>query len=262
MEDLPEITTDELKERVFYSFSKTAGKLARLFEMPLKEARKWFEVAYYDVLSDEGLSQHRAAEVLGVSTRKVVQLASALKTNFYRPEQQGGLPRRIEFMLWAGEMSEGRIRQSLGDADDAEIEAALQQLVDEERVVRKPGRTTYYEVPSGKFRLFQDDWIARIDGLNNHLSNVLDGIYARFFDDSDQAFARTLTFRCREDDLDELREVYEDIIFPKLHELEFKLDKDPDADPETDAVEVRLSLNWAPHRYYERVVDSEPEDES
>ncbi|MFB6351742.1 MAG: hypothetical protein ABEN55_12685 [Bradymonadaceae bacterium] len=208
------------------------------------------------------MSQKDAAEVLEVSTRKVVQLARALKENFYRPEQKGDLPRRIEFMLWAGPMSEGRIRQSLDDADDEEVEAALDQLVEQKRVVRKPGRTTYYEVPTDKFRLYQDDWISRIDGLNNHLANVLDGIYARFFDDSERAFARTLTFRCREQDLDELRELYEDIIFPKLHELEFKLDKDPDLDADTDAVQIRLTLNWAPHRYYEKVTESDSEDES
>ncbi|MFB6351743.1 MAG: hypothetical protein ABEN55_12690 [Bradymonadaceae bacterium] len=44
--DLPEISTEELEQRVFYSFVKAAGKLARLFGMSLKEARRWFEVGY------------------------------------------------------------------------------------------------------------------------------------------------------------------------------------------------------------------------
>ena len=252
MSDLPEISTEELRARVLYSLVKAAGRLAHVFGMTLKDVRSWLEIAYFHELDEAGFTQREAAELFDVSPRKVAELARRLKENFFRPEQEGGLPRRIEYMLWAGSMSEGRIRQSLGDVDDAEIERALDQLVDEERVVRREGRTTRYEVPSDEFRLYKDDWIARIDGLNNHLSNIVDGIFARFFEDDDRAFARTVNFRCKPEHVEELRELYEEEIFPTLARMEKEVDRDDE-----EALEMGLSLNWAPHRYVEGVLEDD-----
>ena len=242
---LPEISEEELQERVLYSVLRAAAVLARLFRFPLKKVVSWLEVAYYHELRDHGFTQKDAAEFFGVSTRKVVQLAGRLKRNFFRPEQESELPRRIEFMLWAGPLSEGRIKQGLRDVPDEEIDEALDQLVTRERVHRSDGRTTYYEVPSSEFRLFEDDWIARIDGLNNHLENVIDGVFARFFRDDERALARTLNFRMKREDVEKLEELYEDVVFPTLAELE-KQSEDADED---ETLEMSLSMNWAPYRY-------------
>ena len=253
MSELPEISEEELRARVFYSLVKAAGRLARAFGMQLKEASSWLEISYFHELDEAGFTQGEAAELFGVSKRTVVNLARRLKENFFRPEQESELPRRIEYMLWAGEMTEGRIHQTLKEASSEEVDQALDQLVEQERVLRHDGRTTRYEVPRAEFRLYKDDWISRIDGLNNHLSNIVDGIYARFFEEDDQAFARTVNFRCKPEHVDELRELYEEKIFPELARME----KETEGDDEEGTVEMGLSINWAPHRYIQSILDDD-----
>lgn len=244
-DDLPKISDDELQQRVIYSLLRPAARLARLFGVPLKEIVGWLELAYFHELKDAGLTQRESASLFGVSTRKVAQLAARLKQNFFRPERDEELPRRIEFMLWAGPESEGRIIQSLDGYTPDEVRHALELLVDQERVVRTDGRTVYYEVPRSEFRLYQDHWMAKIDGLNNHLFSVVDSIFGRFFKDDERAFARTLNFRIRKEDIGELRKLYEEVIFPRLRDL------DEAAKNADDAEEVGLSINWAPDRMTE-----------
>lgn len=242
-EELPEITDDELEQRVLYSLLGAVAKFARVCAFPLKSVVGWLEVAYYHELSRQGLSQSQAADFFGVSTRKVSQLAARLKQNFLRPETEIGLPRKIEYMLWAEPLSEGRIRQSLRDYSDEEIEAALEKLVGQERVNRREGRTVYYEVSDSEFRLYQDNWLSRVDGLNNHLTNVVEGVYARFFEDEPNAFARTLNFRIKKDRVEELEALYQDVIFPRLSELDAEAQA---AQDDEETIEMGLSINWTP----------------
>ena len=244
--DLPEISDEELRGRVIYSMLGPAVRLARLFRVPIRELTEWLELAYYHEVKDAGLTQRESASLFQVSTRKVAQLAARLRENFFAPEREAELPRRIEYMLWAGRASEGRIRQAFeAEYDRAEVDRALERLVRQERAVREAGRTTYYTVPRSEFRLYRDNWLSKIDGLNNHLSNVADGVLARFFGDASQAderaLARTLNFRVRDDDLGELRRLYEEVIFPRLAALDAKA-----ADVDDDTTEMGLSITWAP----------------
>lgn len=257
-ENLPDIPENEQQRRVIYSLLRPAVRLARRFSIPLKEMVHWLELAYFHELKDSGLTQREAASLFDVSTRKVAQLAARLKQNFFDPERDEELPRRIEFMLWAGPESAGRIHQSLSGYSKAEIDRALQLLVDQERVIRRDGRTTYYEVPSSEFRLYRDRWLAKIDGLNNHLVSVVDSVFGRFFKDDSRAFARTLNFRIRKDDIAELRTLYEEVIFPTLRDLDEAAKASPDDGG--DSVEMGLSINWAPHRITEQTGDDDETD--
>jgi hypothetical protein len=253
-DDLPKISDEELRERVIYSLLRPAVRLARLFGVPLKEIVASAELAYFHELKDAGFTQRESASLFDVSTRKVAQLAKRLKQNFFKPERDEELPRRIEFMLWAGPESEGRIHQSLPGYSKEDVRHALELLVEQERVVRKEGRTVYYEVPRSEFRLYQDHWMPKIDGLNNHLFSVVDSVFGRFFQDDERAFARTLNFRIRKEDIDELRRLYEEVIFPKLRDL------DEAAKASDDDVEMGLSINWAPHRLTELGLTEQPGD--
>ncbi len=214
--------------------------------VPLKDIVGWVELAYFHELKNAGFTQRDSASLFDVSTRKVAQLAARLKQNFFKPERDEELPRRIEFMLWAGPESEGRIFQSLDGHSKEEVRHALELLVAQERVLRVEGRTTYYEVPKSEFRLYQDNWMAKIDGLNNHLFSVVDSVFGRIFRGDERAFARTLNFRIRREDLDELRKLYEEVIFQRLRDLDA-------AAKDGDSVEMGLSINWAPDRLTERL---------
>ena len=140
-------------------------------------------------------------------------------------------------------MTEGRICQSVDDASDREVEEALDQLVAEERLERvDEGHTVRYRVPDTEFRLYETNWMACIDGLNNLVGNLTDAVVGRFFDGDDRSFARALNFRIKESDLEQLHAMYEEEIFETLKALEEEVD-DPEAD---DVVDMSLSTLWAP----------------
>lgn len=244
-DDLPEIDRDELHRRIVYSLFRPVSRLASVFGLSLKELTSLLEIACYHQLKRASLTLEEAADALGVSRRKVAQLSKKLKKNFFDPEREHGLPRRIEYMLWAGEMTEGRIRQAIPDEDDEAITEALDQLVRQERVVvEDEGYTKTYSVPDSEFRLYENNWLARIDGLNNLLRNLTDAVIGRFFENDASAFARTLNFRMRRSDIDQLRELYESEIYPTLRDLE----ETADGDPEAEVVDMSLSALWAPQR--------------
>lgn len=245
-DDLPEISEVELRMRVVYSLLAPAAKLARRTSIPLKELTSLLEMACFHQLRKVSMTLREAADKLGVSRRKVADLSKQLKQNFFRPEHAHGLPRRIEYMLWAGPMTEGRIRQSISEYDDAAVEEALETLVEQDRVVvDEDGYATEYAVPDSEFRLYSNNWMARIDGLNNLMTNLYDAVVGRFFESDDRSFARTLNFRMREQDLDELRELYEEEIFETLAELEERVEE---TDENQEVIDMSLSTLWAPDK--------------
>lgn len=231
---------EELRGRVVFSMLRPAILLSRAFELPLRDVRKWFELAYFRELRRQGLSVRQASDALDVSVRKVAELSAELKRNFFDPERVEGLPRRIEFMLTNGPMTEGRIRQALSEHPEAEVDAALAQLVEQLRIARIPGRTPVYTVASRETRLVRPGWRARIDGLNQLVSTVTSVVWGRFFRQDAAAFARTLQLRVRQRDLQKLNELYELHIWPALREL------DAAAADDDDAIPLSVSVLWGP----------------
>lgn len=235
---LEEPGPEELRGRVVFSLLRPAILLSRVFALPLRDVRKWFELAYFRELRRQGLSVREASEALDVSVRKVAELSAELKRNFFDPERAEGLPRRIEFMLTNGPMTEGRIRQALSEHSDAEVDAALGLLVEELRVERISGRTPVYSVAARETRLVRPGWRARIDGLNQLVSTVSEVVWGRFFRNDARAFARTLQLRVRQQDLQRLHDLYEQHIWPALRGL------DEAAADDDDAIPLTLSLLW------------------
>lgn len=242
VEPLPEIPLAELERRVLYTMLAPCVNLARGFTLPLKELAHLVETAYYHELKRSGFKQSDAAEVLGVSSRKVVTLSRQLKEIFRAVELEGTLPRKIEFLLWTGPQTEGRLRQFFHEHSEDEISASLKTLQRDGRVKRLNKRPAEYFVEGRNFRLYKENWIARLDGLNNLLGNVRDVIKARFFERDERAFARTLSFRLRARDLEELQALYEEVIWPRITELEARVEDAEDADT------FNLSVLWAPHQ--------------
>lgn len=248
---LPEISEAELWRRVIYAFMRPPVEFGRQISISLKEILGLLEMAYFHRLRDNDLKLTEIAEFLGISRRKAVQLSNKLKQNFSKSDQPQSLKRRILFMLWAGPMTEGRIAQALSDVDKDEVTEALVELEREDRVIKEGGRTPKYSTPTDEFRLYRDNWMAKIDGLNNLLQNLTNAVVGRFFDDEENAFARTVTFRMPKDATGELKRFYEETIWPKLVELD-------EASKEADETEkIDLSILWAPFEYLEQRGNSE-----
>lgn len=243
MEDIDE---KEIAERVLYALLGPPAKIARVFSFPLNVVRERFEMAYYHETKRQDMKMKEVAELMDVSMSKVALLSRALKENFGSSEELE-LTRRIEFMLWVGPLSLAKIKQVLPNATKKQINAAIRELLAEKRIKKiRRDQTTVYQLEIDVDRRVWDSWLAKIDGLNNVLRNVTDAVFARFFTDESAAFARTLTFRIKREDVPRLKQFYEQELFKFIQELDAETEGDEDALP------INLSLFWAPYDFLDQ----------
>ena len=213
-------TSADFGRRVVYALLGPVVRLAEELEVPLKHLQKWVRLAYFQELRARGMRVADASRLLAISEPTAARLSRELKTTFLAPEAEHELPKRIAFMLWSQPLSRARIVQALGADHDAEIDAALGRLVTEGRITLREGRTPTYELLAEEDRLVQSGWPARIGALSSLLGNLSDVVQQRFFDESAQAFARTVSFRVRKCDEAELGRFYREQLWPFLRSLE------------------------------------------
>lgn len=234
-----EIDPEELHWRIIYSLFLPAVRLASLFGLPLKEMKDWLGVAYLHELKRRGLGQQESAAHIDVSRRTIIELTRRLRENFFAPERHEGATRKILFMLWAEPMTLGRLKQAFED------EVKLADLLDEMTLAgvlecEERSGVVSYKLNRGAFRLYRDNWIARIDALNNQLEHLADTIFARFLKRDEESFVRTVTLSMRKQDVPRLEELYREVIFPALVELD-------EAASQSDEVQnMELNISWAP----------------
>ena len=233
----------ELSTRVLYAFIQASAELSALFGVGLKTFERLSHMAAFHVLRKRRVDLNDIAIQLGVSRRKVDQLSRLLKDHFFEqfiaPEDGEALQRRIEFILWAQPVSDSRLKQVLPDEDPIEVEAALNALIQDNRVLIKDGK---YGITTPERRLVRDDWLARVGGLTHQLSTVSKAAVGRFIKDDERAFARTVSLRVRHDRLVALEALYRDEIWPLLASL----DAECSDCPETESMTVNFSVCWTP----------------
>lgn len=206
----------------------------------MRDMKKLMELAYYQEARKRGLKMKEIAELMSISMAKVGLLSKDLKEYYLQPELEHGVGRQILSLLWASPLTEARIAQALPEFEADEVSVALQQLVDQRRIRATEGRTEVYELAAPMHRLETDPWMAKVDGLNTLLDSVSLAVRRRFFAEDDRAMVRNVAFRVRPEDLDRLREHYEEHLFPLICEL------DDAVAGAGDSVPIRLSLLWAP----------------
>ena len=109
---------------MIYSLLGPAVRMAHTNRVSLKDLGEWAQMAYFHEAKRRGGTLKTIASRVGASVRNVARLSKRLKSNFLRPELEHELPCRIEFALWPGPMTEGRIKQALRDVDPDAIDAA------------------------------------------------------------------------------------------------------------------------------------------
>ncbi len=229
----------EFVRRLVYSLSKPAVRIADRFELGLKEMSTLAQIAYYERKRSRGLALRQIADQFDTSTRTVDRLAKTMRSNFFEPEHEHELPRRIEFMIWSQPMSMARLVQLLPGYDEAQLEDAVALLLEHKRIEECPGRTPVFAATSAANRLPDDTEAAKIDALNHLLSTVIQAVERRFLDRDARAAARNVSLRVRPEDLQEIERLYEDVIWPKLVELDARASGE-------DALEVGWVTCWSP----------------
>ena len=232
----------ELEQHVLYAMLRPAVRLATRLAVPLRELGQWAELGYFHELRRQNFKMREISESLEISMRKAALLSKQLKDSFFEPEQHG-LARRIEFMIWAESMSLARLQQHMPEVDEAEIREALDQLLEEGRLLEVPGRVVTYEVARGESRLVRGNLMAKLDALNKLLDTVSAAIEGRFFDDEPAALARNLELRVRREDVHRLRELYEEVIFAELSKLDAQA-----RDNLEESVAIDFTVCWAPRK--------------
>ena len=241
MENEDKISATELQRRIVYSTFLPAVRLGRMFNMPLKEIKRWLSIAYLQEMKKQGLTQNEVAARFDVSRRTVIDLTKSLKENFFHPERHEGLHRRILFLLWAEPMWEGRLLKALSEFDERDVKNALEKLIGEDTIEYNPTQTTrLYKLKKNAFRLYKNNWMARVDALNHQLNILTDTVFGRFFSNDEETFVRNVGLSIREEDLEELEAFYQDVIFPKLVAL------DEASKTSKGAKLINFSISWVP----------------
>lgn len=235
-------TTAEYQARIVFSMLKPAAQIADHVRLPLKELSNLVQNAYYSLKRDQGMSIAQIARQLGTSTRTIDRIAKGTRANFFRPEREHTLPRRIEFLLWDGPKSSARLQQLLPNVEPEQLADAIERLRRDNRIQLTPGRTPMYSATRRANRLPDDTLAARVDALNNLLDTVVQTIRGRFFLRDTRAGARTVTLRVRRQDIPAIEALYEEVLWDKLVELD---DRARDAD-EDDIVEMGVVVCWSP----------------
>ena len=228
----------ELGERLIYALLRPAVRMAMRSRLPMKELIRLTKLAYFQELRARGLTLQETAESMNTSMPTAARLSREIKRNFLRPEIEHQLPQRIEFMLWAEPLSRARLHQLISDHPAADIDEALDAMLEEERIVVSPSSNDVFALESPGVRLVRDSWFARIGSLNHILENLSNTVVTRFFEGPHEAFARTLNFRISAERFEQLQRFYEEIIWSSLVEF------DEDAKGADEVRDVRLSLFW------------------
>lgn len=234
-----DIGEEELVQRLIYAFLKPVARLAAHFEVPMKTVTDLTRMAYFQELRESGVILDDVADRLQISRRSAARLSARLRSRFAQPHASLELPARIELMVAAQPMSAKRITQVLR-ADRAEVDAAIQSLVDAGRLRLMKRRTPTYEVVGERQQSARDRWLRRVDTLTNLTENLGDVVYGRFFAKEPNAFARTLTVRVPSRGQGELEAMFDSKVYPTVEGLSDR------ADAESKSDQIQLSLYWAP----------------
>lgn len=236
----PDIDENELRRRVLHALGQPLVRLARAFGTPLADTLTGLRMTYFQQLKDSGVTLREIGELLGVSERQAKRLQQQLREQFFDVDQAHALPLRIEFMLWATSMSRARVKQLLSGHAAADVDAAIDALLRDGRIIEESGRTPRLSPSRAVNNLVRDTWIARVGGLNSLFGNLADVVYGRFFKNEPRAFARTMTFLVSDADFAELQRIFAEELVPRIAAMDAKA---RDAGTGTS---VRLSLLWAP----------------
>jgi transcriptional regulator with XRE-family HTH domain len=243
MDERDEATEEqEFATRVVYSMFKPAVQMADSLKLPMKDMTGLLQRAYYQLKKSRGMTLAELADELQMSTRTADRLAKSLRENFFAAEQEHGLPRQMEFLLWSGPRSEARLSQLLPHVSVEELGGALESLRREGRVELQEGRTPTWKATRRANRLMDDTLAARVDALNHMLDTLRLTVWRRFFAQDRRAGARTVGLRVRREDLGQVEALYEEVLWPRLVALD---DAAREAAPE-DVVEVQMAVLWAP----------------
>jgi hypothetical protein len=179
--------------RLVYSLLKPAVRAAARFHVPVRTLVELVRLAYFELLTRNGLTQAQIARRFGQTERHMRSLARRLRTDFFKAEQEIGLVREIENLVGTHSPLQSELHKKFRAFGEAQVDEAVDLLLGEERIVRDDsGRLAI----SQKYVLLSSDQFQhRIDALNHFLESVGRAVISRLvFDEREEAMMKTISF--------------------------------------------------------------------
>lgn len=185
------VEQQELERRAIHALLTPAMSMAVRASAPLAWMKRAAETAYFREARRQGMSLREICALMDVSLSKVALLSRQLKQSFLDEDQEVALTRRIEYMLWARPLTLARLNQVLPGQGFNAIERALDELVEQGRVVRHgEGSFARHEL------IVREDgerawvrWLARLAALERALRVVSPAVQAVLDEQDDAALA-------------------------------------------------------------------------
>lgn len=243
------------QERILFATLIPLARLAVALGVPLRRLKQLTELAVYEETRRKGMKMKEIQAAMSVGFSKVGTLSQEHKLFHASDAPDFDLQRRILLVLWALPLTEKHLCAAFPDVEPEHIASTLAGMLEEERLIEKPGRTPRYTVATNHNLFVQDGLFARISALRSLMNQVYHVIHARFFGKDTPAFARTLNFRVRTSDIPRLEQFYREQLFALVEEL------DEAVGPNTPSVPVKLSFLWSADPDREDLLEEEDEDD-
>lgn len=176
--------------------------MAARFHIPMRTLAELLRLTYFEILRRQGLSQAAIGDRLGQTARHMRTLASKLKGDFFAAEREVGLVREVENEVARSGPTPRALYAALPGWPPEEIDAALETLLGEGRIVKKKA---HFEMAPRYMVLSSEKFHHRIDAVNHFLDGATRAIAQRIiFEERDQAMVKTISFIARPARFEEL----------------------------------------------------------
>jgi DNA-binding transcriptional ArsR family regulator len=190
----------EKQVRLVYSLLKPALRVAARFNVPIRTLSELVRLAYYEVLSREGLGSAEIAERFGQTSRHMRTLAQKLKGDFFAAEHEIGSVREAEDAIASGAGTLAELKRAMRGVPRQELESAVATLLEAGRVeIGDDGR---WRTGARYAVLASEQFHHRIDTLNHYLDAGTRAVVQRLVhDDRKTAMIKTISFTADPDEL-------------------------------------------------------------
>jgi hypothetical protein len=187
--------------RLIYSLLKPALRTAARFQVPVRAIVDLVRLGYYEVLAKQGRSGAEVAGVFNQTPRHMRSLARRLASDFFMAETDVGIVREVEEAVASHRPTRTQLAKLFAAADRSAVDAAISQLIDEERIELQPDG--HLQIGRRYVVMTSDGFHQRIDALNHHLDGVYRATIQRLLhDERKTAMIKTITFSARADELE------------------------------------------------------------
>ena len=195
------------KQRILYSLFRCVSRVALRLSMPLSQMNDLFQMAYFhEAREEKGMGLGDVADLFGKSLRTVSSLHNRYRGDFFAPEQEIQLRRKIAQRVQDGPVDAGELAAAFPQVKGTFLTTALDDLLREKRILLDGER--FRRNPEDHDFFSETDIRARVDGLNRQMDIVAEAVWRRFFEEDETArsTARSYVFQSTPQDFNDLQD--------------------------------------------------------